>query len=78
MTEPTINDLHVLLVEQKGDTKLLLSKMEDFSKWKDEHKKEDDKVHDDLHERISDMKKYGGSISIVAIVIGWFLGIKFK
>ncbi len=78
MTEPTINDLHVLLIEQKGDTKLLLSKMEDFAKWKDKHESDDEKTHLDLDDKINTVKKYGGAVSIVSVAIGWIFGIKLK
>ena len=71
MANKTINDLHVLLVEQQGDTKLVLSKIEDLSEWKDKHEKDDKIIHRDLHDRISSLKKYGGAIALVSIVIGY-------
>ena len=75
MADKTINDLHLLLVEQQGDTKLVLSKLEAIDKWRDQHEKDDKVIHKDLHDRISSVKRCGGAIAIVGVMIG-YLGTK--
>ena len=75
MADKTINDLHLLLVEQKGDTKLVLSKLDAIDKWRDQHEKDDKVIHKDLHARISSTKRYGGAIAIVGVIMG-YMGTK--
>lgn len=72
--EPTNSHLHVLMTEVKGDMKLVLSKLDDVDKWRDNHEKADKVEHDALHKRISDVKKSMGHIAIVSIVLGFFAG----
>ena len=76
--QPSNHDLHVLLTEQKGDTKLLLSKVEDIAKWQAKHEKDDKEEHKHIHSRISSMKKYGGAIGIVSLLLGYLgAGLEF-
>lgn len=74
MSEPTINDLHVLLVENKGDTKLILAQVQDLAKWREQHERDDKVEHKELHERISTTKKYGGAIAIVSVILTALFG----
>lgn len=79
--EPSNSKLHILLTEQRGDIKLILSKIDDFSKWKEAHDANDILAHAALHKRISDTNekientnKRFNNVAIVSALIGVFVG----
>ncbi|MDA0780686.1 MAG: hypothetical protein PQ612_06090 [Rickettsiales bacterium] len=72
--EPTNAQLHILMTEVKGDMKLVLSKLDEINKWRDNHEKSDKSEHNAIHKRISDMRSTMSHIAIVSIVIGFVAG----
>lgn len=78
MHEPSVNDLHILLVKQDGKLDLLLSKMEDVNKWQEKHDNDDKVEHANLHKRISNVKFGNVLVTLFAATIAIFTGTKIK
>lgn len=78
MTEPTINDLHILLVEQKGKIDLVLSKMADVKEWQEKHDTNDNVEHALLHKRISNVKFGNLAVTIFSAAVAIFTGTKVR
>lgn len=63
MKNPTNHDLHVMLVEIKGDVRSLVDKANSNLAWQKEHERKDE-------ERFSNLNRYAASVAIVASGIG--------
>ncbi len=76
--EPSNSQLHILLTQQRGDLKLILSKMDDFTKWKELHEENDKIEHAAIHKRVSDMRSSMGNVAVVSVVVGFLVASASK
>lgn len=87
---PTTHQLHVMMeklhgrldvMEKEVDGKLdlIIYQGKESRKWQEEHANADKLEHEKIHSRISSMKSYAASISLLSGLIGYFLSplVKF-
>jgi hypothetical protein len=79
MSKVTINDLHLILTEMKGDQKVLISEVETIKESQEiiknnqvRHEDRDNKRFGSVHSRINRLA--ASIVGFGVIIIGWMVG----
>lgn len=78
MTKKTIDDVYDAVVSTNTKVEVLIAEFANLKTWKDAHDEKDEKEHDLLHARISNVKFGNLLVTVFAAAVAIFTGTKVK
>lgn len=78
MTKKTIDDVYEAVLQQNVHIHVLITKFDNLEEWKKTHDEKDEKEHENLHKRISNVKFGNMLVTVFSAAVAIFTGSKIR